>query len=117
MRIYRTEEFVKLPRGTVFGMFPPPGSGMCGDVCAFDQAVPPLDFLYARLAGLNTNVVCMGRFSAERGHFVDFPADHTLHLYGRKDADELFLVYDLAELRRIEDYVVRAQRLVRDREA
>lgn len=117
MRIYKTEEFARLPSGTVFGMFPPSGSGMCGDVCVLDQAVPPIDFLYRRLAGLNTDVVCVARFEAERGHFMDFPADHAVHLYGRKDADELFLVYDLSELRRMEDYLVRAQRLIRDREA
>lgn len=93
MRIYRTEEFVKLPDGTVFGMD--------AGIFVKTQSLPPLDFRYLCLTDFEAKDIDeeLLRVEQMRDHGASFPLSSASIQHGMHGPMECFLVYESEDLR------------------
>ena len=110
MRIYKTEEFVKLPDGTVFGA----RQGIGVKV----QSLPPLDFRYLCLTDFEAKDIDeeLLRVGQMRDHGASFPLSSANIRHGYKDPDECFLVYESGDLRCMSKWFAAARVIHRDHE-
>ena len=110
MRIYKTEEFVKLPDGTVFGM----DAGIFVKV----QSLPPLDFRYLCLTNFEAASISerFARLAAMRDHGASFPLSSANIRHDTSDPDECFLVYETEDLCCMSKWFAAARVIHRDHE-
>ena len=106
MKIYRREAFMRLPSGTIFAKGKP---WAFGELCRFDDAIRrddgrPFDFVYTPLVGID-----MGEDSGEWASRMDdmlengasYPINTMAGRDGCFDDDELFLVYEPADIEQL----------------
>ena len=118
MRIYKTEEFVKLPDGTVFGIFPARNARRTNNLCVKTLSVPPLDFHYLCLTDFEAadGDERYLRMEQMRDHGASFPGKVRAQQHGVCDPGECFLVYETEDLCCMSKWFAAARVIHRDHE-
>jgi hypothetical protein len=101
MRIYGRAAFMQLPEGVIFAKGQP---WFWGDLCVKGETLHdddgPIDFAYRNLIGIESHDTgeLVERFEAMLQQAVSFPMEDAYGRDGCFDKDDLFLVWERADL-------------------